>query len=274
MIWTSSGVWPNIHPEDAERVQKAIDANRGVKEEARCEWRVRLPSGQYRWIEARAQPIYGEGQLPEKLVGVILDIDARKRQELALAEAQVAAEAAAEAKSQFLANMSHEIRTPMNGVMGVLHLLEREQLSGEGHALLGEAQACGQMLAQLLNDVIDFSKIEAGRLDLAPEPVDPAALLRSVGGMLRPLAAGKGLQLSTRVEGDGGWIMADPVRLRQALFNLIGNAVKFTTEGHVEARLILRRGAEGEARLRFEIEDTGVGIPAEGSAAPPHDLRW
>ena len=262
----ASGVWPNIHPEDAERVQKAIDANRGVKEEARCEWRVRLPSGQYRWIEARAQPIYGEGQLPEKLVGVILDIDARKRQELALAEAQVAAEAAAEAKSQFLANMSHEIRTPMNGVMGVLHLLEREQLSGEGHALLGEAQACGQMLAQLLNDVIDFSKIEAGRLDLAPEPVDPAALLRSVGGMLRPLAAGKGLQLSTRVEGDGGWIMADPVRLRQALFNLIGNAVKFTTEGHVEARLILRRGAKGEARLRFEIEDTGVGIPAEAQS--------
>jgi len=262
----AAGVWPVIHPDDAARVQSAIDDNRGKREEARCEWRVRIRSGAYRWIEARAQPIYGPDGDVEKLVGVILDIDARKRQELALAEAQLAAEAAAEAKSRFLANMSHEIRTPMNGVMGVLHLLEREQLSGEGRSLLGEAQACGQMLAQLLNDVIDFSKIEAGRMELAPEPLDPAQLLQSVIGMLRPQAEAKGLGILTRLEGAGGWIMADPVRLRQALFNLIGNAVKFTAEGHVEARLILRETAPGQPRLRFEIEDTGVGIPDEAQA--------
>ena len=255
----AAGVWPNIHPEDAVRVQAAIEANRGNPEEARCEWRVRLANGGWRWIEARAQPIHdAEGRF-EKLVGVILDIDARKRQELALAEAQQAAEAAAEAKSRFLANMSHEIRTPMNGVLGVLHLLQNERLSDEGQTLLGEARACGQMLAQLLNDVIDFSKIEAGRLELSPEPLDPVRLLDSVVGMLRPQAEAKGLRLEARVEGEVGWIMADPVRLRQALFNLIGNAVKFTGEGRVEARLAVADEA-GAPRLRFEIEDTGVGI--------------
>ena len=395
----AAGVWPTIHPDDAARVQAAIDDSEGKREEARCEWRVRLPSGDYRWIEARAQPIFDENDEVEKLVGVILDIDARKRQELALAEArqesqkaadrlrialdagqagvfetdfanktfwcssqfpeimgrtltfeeasqrswpmthpddaaevadriaasrnrsqgttrnfgmvqsrvvlpsgairwvdtcaeihwaedgsvdrvvglvlnidarkhqelalveaQRAAEAAAEAKSQFLANMSHEIRTPMNGVMGVLHLLEKERLSEEGQGLLQEAQACGQMLAQLLNDVIDFSKIEAGRMELSPEPLDPAHLLHSVAGMLRPQAQAKGLELSVSVEGEGGWIAADPVRLRQALFNLIGNAVKFTSEGRVQARLVLRDAGKRRKRLRFEIEDTGVGI--------------
>ena len=259
----AAGIWPTMHPDDVERIQATINASLGAREEARAEWRVRLPTGQYRWIEARAQPVYGlDGEL-EKLLGVILDIDARKRQELALAEAQRAAEAAAEAKSRFLANMSHEIRTPMNGVMGVLHLLQKEPLSAEGLSMLGEAQACGQMLAQLLNDVIDFSKIEAGRLELSPEPVEPARLLQSVAGMLRPQAEAKGLQLSIGVQGEGGWVLADPVRLRQALFNLIGNAVKFTAEGRVEARLILVGGAPGQRRLRFEIQDTGVGIQEE-----------
>ena len=397
----AAGVWPQIHPEDAARVLESIDTSRALREEARCEWRVRLPSGAYRWIEARAQPIYDENDEIEKLVGVILDIDARKRQELALAEArqeaqkaadrlrialdagqagvfetdftnktfwcssqfpeimgraltfeeasqpswpmthpddvaevmqriaasrdrshgttrnfgmvqsrvvlpsgdirwvdtcaeihwaedgsvervvglvlnidarkhqelvlveaQRAAEAAAEAKSQFLANMSHEIRTPMNGVMGVLHLLEKEPLSEDGQGLLQEAQACGQMLGQLLNDVIDFSKIEAGRMELSPEPLDPAHLLHSVAGMLRPHAEAKGLELSVAVEGEGGWISADPVRLRQALFNLIGNAVKFTSAGRVQARLVVGAAGQDKKRLRFEIEDTGVGIAA------------
>jgi PAS domain S-box-containing protein len=398
----AAGIWPTTHPDDIQGVQAAIDANRGKYDEARGEWRVRLPSGDYRWIEARALPIYDAAGELEKLVGVILDIDARKRQELALTEArqeaqraadrlrialdagqagvfetdfkartfwcspqfgeimgreltfeeasqrswpmthpddaaevarriaesaalasgstttrnfgmvqnrvilpdgsirwvdtcaelhwaedgsvgkvvglvlnidqrkqqelalveaQRAAEAAAEAKSQFLANMSHEIRTPMNGVMGVLHLLEREPLTDEGQELLQEAQACGQMLTQLLNDVIDFSKIEAGRMELSPEPLDPGALLTSVAGMLRPQAEAKGLQISVAVTGEVGWIAADPVRLRQALFNLIGNAVKFTHEGGVKARLEACDGGSGGRRLRFEIEDSGVGIP-------------
>jgi CheY-like chemotaxis protein len=115
------------------------------------------------------------------------------------------------------------------------------------------------MLSELLNDILDFSKIEAGKLELAPEPIDPAALLRSVADLLRPQAVQKGLTLTVSADPDIGWIEADPLRLRQGLFNLLGNAVKFTLEGGVQARLT-RTGSAAEPRLRFEIEDSGVGI--------------
>jgi len=117
------------------------------------------------------------------------------------------------------------------------------------------------MLAQLLNDVIDFSRIESGRLELSPEPLDAADALESVAGLLRPQAEAKGLTIETEVDGGDAWIMADPVRLNQALFNLLGNAVKFTAEGRVEARLTIRDEGEGRKRLRFTVQDTGVGIP-------------
>jgi CheY-like chemotaxis protein/anti-sigma regulatory factor (Ser/Thr protein kinase) len=153
--------------------------------------------------------------------------------------------------------MSHEIRTPMNGVMGVLHLLKNERLSEDGRGLLGEALSCGAMLAELLNDVIDFSKIEAGRLELTCEPVDPAALVAGVVRLLEPQARAKGLQVIVDADPALGWVRSDPVRLRQALFNLVGNAVKFTEAGHVVIRC--RRADAGV--LRFEVEDTGMGIP-------------
>jgi CheY-like chemotaxis protein len=180
-----------------------------------------------------------------------------------LVEARDAALAAADAKSQFLANMSHEIRTPMNGVLGVLHLLKNEKLSDDGRRLLAEALNCGEMLSELLNDIIDFSKIEAGKLELSTEPVCPAELLRGVADMLRPQAEAKGLYLRVETPDDLDWAATDPLRLRQALFNLIGNAVKFTLSGGIVARLSGRRleGPDGEwLRMRFEIDDTGVGI--------------
>ena len=263
----ASGVWPMIHPDDAEAVRQSITQSQELRTDAHAEWRVILPSGETRWIEVYGLAQYVEGAVPKKLTGVALDIDVRKRQELALVEAQRSAEAAAEAKSEFLANMSHEIRTPMNGVLGVLHLLRKEALSVDGRKLLAEAESCGRMLSQLLNDVIDFSKIEAGRLELAPEPLDPVGMLESVVDLLRPQAEAKGLTLSVVADGEPGWVLADPVRLRQALFNLIGNAAKFTIKGSVEARRHATAMDDGGRRLRFEINDTGVGIPSEAQAA-------
>ncbi len=254
--------WPMVHPEDQGSFSEAMLAWSGAfgSSSLEHEARIVLPSGDCRWVRISCQMELTDAGLPDKLTGLILDIDARKHQELALVEAERAAQAAAEAKSQFLANMSHEIRTPMNGVLGVLHLLQQENLSGEGVKLLQEASNCGRMLSQLLDDVIDFSRIEAGRLELSPEPLDAAQLLDSVVRLLAANAAGKGVQLRVQVGGEPPWIQADPVRLRQALFNLIGNAVKFTPKGHVEARLSVK--SEGDRRrLRFEIEDTGIGIP-------------
>jgi CheY-like chemotaxis protein len=147
----------------------------------------------------------------------------------------------------------------MNGVMGVLHLLKAEKLSEDGRHMLDEALSCGQMLAELLNDVIDFSKIEAGRLELTAEPLDPKSLLEGVVRLLRPQADGKGLLLRLDADPNLGWVRADPVRLRQALFNLVGNAVKFTERGSITVRCASPR----PGFLRFEVVDTGVGIPAE-----------
>jgi PAS domain S-box-containing protein len=255
-------IWPMIHPEDAPRLQEMMEHARATAQRtARMEARVVRPTGEVHWIEGHmAMHRDAAGKLT-RMVALVMDADARKLQELSLIAAEREASAAAEAKAQFLANMSHEIRTPMNGVLGILHLLEREPLTEDGRRLVAEAEGCGQMLAQLLDDVIDFSKVEAGRLELAPEPTDAAAVLASVTEMLRPQAEAKGVALRVAAGEADAWAMLDAVRLRQGLFNLIGNAIKFTATGRVEARLAVDEPSPGRKRLRFEIEDTGVGIP-------------
>jgi len=256
--------YPGFHPDDLEHVRAAFrDLHQGTKRSGEYfEARIIRPDGVERWVRIFHHLMVSKGGRWLKAVGLIQDCDAHKRQEIALVEAQRAAEAAGEAKAAFLANMSHEIRTPMNGVMGVLHLLKNERLSEDGRGLLEEALNCGAMLAELLNDVIDFSKIEAGRLELACEPVNPCDLLRGVVRLLEPQANAKGLQVVVDTDCSGRWVRSDPVRLRQALFNLIGNAVKFTEKGHVAVRC----RAPEPGLLRFEVEDTGVGIPAEAQS--------
>jgi signal transduction histidine kinase/CheY-like chemotaxis protein len=182
-----------------------------------------------------------------------------------LAMARDAARSATDTKSNFLASVSHEIRTPMNGIVGVLNLLKRESLSADGRALLGEALDCSDMLAQLINDVLDFSKIEAGKLDINPSPTDAAGVLEGVVTLLRPQTDAKGVYL--RFSADSvGWVELDPVRLRQCLFNVIGNAVKFTQAGGVDVRMTLVQEGD-DRRLRCEVSDTGVGIPADAQGS-------
>jgi CheY-like chemotaxis protein len=118
------------------------------------------------------------------------------------------------------------------------------------------------MLGQIINDVLDFSKMEAGKLDLAPVATDPAAILDSVAALVRPQAEATGLYLKLEIQPDMGWLNIDPVRLRQCLFNTLGNAVKFTAEGGVTVRMALT----GQGQLRCEIEDTGIGIPVHAQA--------
>ena len=253
--------FPGFHADDLPHVRESFrELHAGSKTSGEgFEARIVRPDGTTRWLRISHHLKTGRNGRWLKAVGLVQDFDNRKRQELALREAQQAAEAAGDAKAAFLANMSHEIRTPMNGVMGVLHLLKLENLTDDGRSMLADALSCGQMLAELLNDVIDFSKIEAGRLELASEPVDPTALLEGVVRLLKPQADAKRLSLRVEIDKTLGWVRSDPVRLRQALFNLVGNAVKFTETGSVTVRCT----APHSGRLRFEIEDTGVGIPAE-----------
>ena len=249
-----------FHPDDLSHVRESFRSlHTGSGSSGAFDARSVRADGETRWIRVSHHLKVGKGGRWLKAVGLIQDLDERKRQEIALLEAQQAAEAAGEAKSAFLANMSHEIRTPMNGVMGVLHLLKAEKLTEDGRNMLEEALSCGQMLAELLNDVIDFSKIEAGMLELADEPLDPGGVVEGVVRLLRPQADGKGLLLRLDADPNLGWVRSDPVRLRQALFNLVGNAVKFTERGSVTVRCRSPR----PGFLRFEVIDTGVGIPAE-----------
>ncbi|MGE5567337.1 MAG: ATP-binding protein [Parcubacteria group bacterium] len=255
-----------IHPDDREELTRAFFHAVATGEQQIVVYRHWSPEHQL-WATLRAAWL-GMRQLPSgkwEVFGITHDMT-----EVAIARDRAirgerAAQAAAEAKSQFLANMSHEIRTPMNGVLGVLHLLKREHLSEEGRRLLDEALGCGSMLSELLNDIIDFSKIDAGVLELAEEPVNPAAVMAGVVDLLRPQAESRGLYLRAIRSDSVGWARLDPVRLRQILFNLVGNAVKFTLKGGVEVRMAMHGDSEAQ-RLRIEVEDTGVGIPLEAQA--------
>jgi PAS domain S-box-containing protein len=257
--------YPRFHPDDIDHVRECFRALHHGEAASSDGFEARIldAASQPRWVRIFHHLQVARNGRWLKAVGLLHDIDADKRQELALIEAQRAAQAAAEAKANFLANISHEIRTPMNGVLGVLHLLKSEPISADGRMLLDEALCCGQMLAELLNDVIDFSKIEAGRLELVSAAVDPQATVDGVLRLLKGQADAKGLTLGVEPAAGLGWVRADPVRLRQALFNLIGNAVKFTERGGV----VVRFGRTPEGQLRFEVEDSGVGVPA---AAQPH----
>lgn len=206
-------------------------------------------------------------------VGIRTEITTLKEQEAELAAARDKAEAASRAKSDFLAVMSHEIRTPMNGVMGTLELLQSTELDEQQGVFLGTAQKSAEDLLTLLNDILDLSKMESGRLEL--EDVDFALepLLETVTGIFQALAREKGIALTVDIAPAlPRHFRGDPGRLRQILLNLVGNAVKFTSEGRVTIHVGSNprtgeepaSGTPGDIRsLAFSVSDTGVGIPQD-----------
>jgi two-component system, sensor histidine kinase len=247
-----------VHPDDLTSIDQVWEQTRRTGEVGQTEYR-RQSGGEWRRFRSAWQGVTRRSNGDWDVLVITQDITE-------LADARDAALAAAEAKTQFLTNISHEIRTPMNGVLGVLHILKAEGLAKENHSLVEEALACGATLSQLLDDIIDFSKVEAGKVEFSPEPVELAPALDVVAGMLRPEAESRGLYLICETPQDAGWAMLDPIRLRQMLFNLLGNAVKFTLRGGVRVRLAVRGKAERQ-RIRVEVEDTGIGIPADAQVS-------
>ena len=218
---------------------------------------IRLWSGEYiKLIDQR-----GHGG---DVVSLALNITETVRYEKQLKDARSRAEAANRAKSSFLANMSHEIRTPMNGVVGMAELLMDTDLDEEQLLYTNTIKNSGEALLVIINDVLDYSKIEADKLVLRPEPFDLERCLHELIMLMQPKARDQGLDilldydlfLPTRYIGDPG-------RLRQVLTNLMGNAVKFTLEGHITIRVVGMVDGDGAAQVHISVEDTGIGIPAD-----------
>jgi PAS domain S-box-containing protein len=223
---------------------------------------VNLPDGGVRHQFARKSAmIASDGSL--YLIGSTTDITDLKQREAELQEARQRAVLADRAKSEFLANMSHEIRTPMNGVLGMAELLAKSELNPKQKTFTDIIVKSGNALLTIINDILDFSKIDAGQLMLDPAPFRLSEAIEDVATLVSTRAKEKDLELIVRIEpGLDGLFVGDVGRIRQIVTNLVGNAVKFTDDGHVLVDVTGERAVDG-TRLHVSVTDTGIGIPEE-----------
>ncbi len=236
----------------------------GTKESVRLTFRSEslVEKGRFHWLEASCGLVREpESGKPNEIIASLRNVDQTKRLERDLVEAKERAEAAADAKSAFLANMSHEIRTPMNGVIGFTELALAGEVDPEQRQNLAMIADSGRAMLRLLNDLLDFAKIESGQMTVAAEPTDIRHKLRGAIRIMEPVAVQNGLTLELEVDDKiPAWFVSDPMRLRQILLNLIGNALKFTGEGTVRVSAAIDDSGE---RIDIAVKDTGIGIPAD-----------
>jgi two-component system, sensor histidine kinase and response regulator len=252
---------------DRQRMQAHLRALTAENPLASMERQVVMPDGTVRWHHWTDRAICDASGGVVELAGVGRDITERKRVEEALKEAKEAAETASRAKSEFLAVMSHEIRTPLNGVLGMAELLLGSPLNAQERRIAHTILSSGRALLEIVNDILDLSRIEAGRLDLQVLAGDARELVEETAVMLAGRAHDKGLELICDLPLDlPASVQCDPVRLRQALVNLAGNAIKFTDRGEVIIRVRLPQPDAAAPHLLFEVEDTGIGVAPEAQA--------
>ena len=246
--------------EDLEARLGSMFVRAGTDRAERMEARHRLHDGSVREVEILGcgVTIRGAG----RLFLVVVDVSERVEAERQLMRARDAAQAANHAKSDFLASMSHEIRTPLSGVMGMLQLIRMAPLEPAVAENVDTAMASGRALMTIINDVLDLSRIEAGRLDIRTEPFEPRAVFEEVLNSFRPQLLGRDIRLRQTISPDlPAGLVGDPVRLRQILFNLVGNALKFTPQGAIHVEAWPERGGGGTLLLHCRVSDTGIGIP-------------
>ena len=247
-----------VHEDDRQIVTDALKACIEDDEPYEVEHRVVWPDGTIRWLLERGATVRDDEGNPVQMLGVVQDIDERKRAEFALDNARIEAERANAAKSDFLSNMSHELRTPMNAILGFGQIMEYDDsLNDEQTESVHEILNAGHHLLELINEVLDLAKIESGRIDLSIEPVEVCSVIDECFMLIKPLADKRNILIShSGLKGLD--VKADRIRFKQALLNLLSNAIKYNREsGSVKIEV---QAAES-GQLRICVSDTGYGIP-------------
>ncbi|NBA84800.1 response regulator [Emticicia sp. CRIBPO] len=251
-----------IHEEDRERIaaitHEAVTTETGFD----TELRIITPSGKMIWIRSMGSPVFTDGEAVS-IRGAFMDITQHKENELELTNARIEAERASKAKSDFLSIMSHEIRTPLNGIIGIANLLKLNH-SEDQKEYISNLIFSGDHLMQLINDILDLTKMENDKLELAYSELDLRQLVKNIKNQFQNLAETKKIQLNETIDDRlPGAVFADSVRLGQILNNLISNAIKFTDEGEVRMSITLVSNKKGQAKIRFSVKDSGIGISKE-----------
>ncbi|RVU13209.1 response regulator [Methylobacterium oryzihabitans] len=258
----TSATWTAlIEAEDRSALWSAVTQAVSTDTPFMVEVRIRDGSEDVRWIQSRGRVLTDPAGVPSRIVGLTLDVTARKEAERSLAEARDQAEEASRAKSEFLATMSHEIRTPLNAVLGFTDLLLDRPHDPETQRHLGHVHEAGSALLRVVDDILDFSQIEAGRVELDPQPFVVRDLVDGTVSMIRTIAAKKQLRIAVDLDPTLPLqVVGDVGRVRQVLLNLLNNAIKFTPSGSVTLSVHRERTDEGVAWLHFAVNDTGIGI--------------
>jgi len=249
----------SVDPRDHAVVAEAWERHAKDGAPYYCEYRLPRDDGREFWVACCLRLIRNEKGRATRLIGALQDISGRKASEAALLHAKEDAEAANRAKSTFLATMSHEIRTPLNGVLGMAQAMAADELSEVQCERLDVIHQSGQALLAILNDVLDLSKIEAGKLELEEADFDVCELARGAHAAFTAIAHQKGLSFDLQIDPSAhGLYRGDSTRVRQILYNLISNALKFTDAGCVQVKLL-----RADSVLRLTVRDTGIGIAPE-----------
>ncbi|WP_116472944.1 PAS domain-containing hybrid sensor histidine kinase/response regulator [Zobellella maritima] len=250
-----------VHPEDVEATVSCLQAAAQGKGTFEPVFRILLPDGRIRYIQAGARLERDEQGRAMRVTGINLDITTQRELEIRLRQAKELADEASAAKSTFLANMSHEIRTPMNAVLGMLQLVQQTELSQRQREYLGKAQTAARSLLGLLNDILDYSKIEAGKLQLELQPFELEELMQDLAVVLSGNLGDKPVELMFDLPPSlSVSLVGDRLRLQQILINLAGNAIKFTERGEVVVGISELSRGPASIRLCVQVTDTGIGI--------------
>jgi len=249
-------------PWTAESAKEKIAGVAKTLRPARVEIESKTKSNGHIWLESSITPIFDEARKHVLNIGVERDISIAKKTEIDLMQAKMTAEKALQAKTEFLATMSHEIRTPMNGIVGMSDLLSRTPLSADQSQYVSVISESGAALLSIIDDILYFSKLEANKLELSSAPFSPKEMLTAIFNLLEPTAAQKGLELILQISADTPpMLMGDKGRIRQIIVNLVGNAIKFTNEGHVTMAASATPTPTG-ILFTVKVADSGIGIPS------------